>query len=1638
MPPSFVIRRLVTQNAVTQEAPNPDPGNWVVPKITALSRWGVLPSAARSTGGSAGRTVQLRVKSDCVPPACFQHGPFVALCHEEESLRSPTTYPSRPLKKVCHASVWSLLRGSVLPALLTNAYPVTSARKYPNPFETTTVTIARSSALEPTGAPHPFFPIKDGPVIYGGGSGYSFRGCYAMPSQGGRSLGGYVLPSSIDQTNLTAEECLSQCSRLISRRLPRPYEYTAMEMGRDCICGTTLLTKTEKVEESECASSCPGDSDIACGGNQHALVYASDRRRQSSLDPPHGMASAAFTAMVDGTSIETSISPARPTDANKPPSMTDNPNQALNQPGTVVGLTVFLGLLLAAIIVAFSIYKRRRNSSPSRKDLREISQSVPLRNPFAVKTASSSGPEMIKNDADIIYGARPAEQGMGITDVATACSSNRRPSSIYIGSHTSAIGIPEARTPLSPRKPVQWSRFDPVINELQISRPFGPSSYTPQRPQSTIYSLETNGEDNTQSRGFRARVNRDSGFSKVSRQSSNTALSEIIGTTVMTALNVDQIEREMARGTKSRDAKSVRDMNSTSKRLSEASKMSNKSDGPPSISLSPLPLSTFRISLNPHTWPTSRPASQGYSVSSDPEIMRQGPSSHVAAAAASKPRDLVIPPSFVEEEDLRSASSGRTIISFFSSPHSSPFSAVGDSYILISDFHLPSGASPSMPERRHNRRYSEPFLPSGSPAEGRRQGVCNSVRVAPRCDSDFTNSRIPEDNGGVLSPGSEISRCSREVGFLLQRSCQDSDFHSAALKSKQSRWSWDSDDLDMNKIPGTASPIPTVASHNPAGRDSRQLDSPDSRSPTSPQNATRSLQGKRFSLPGTLPPLRPGSIRASLLPAPLILSSPDSSAVSPTPSSAIEIIEQPPTGGASPTSPTPRPRPRDWFPPIAPIFTSPRPAPKPTNSDPYRRSGSLVPRMLENGLLHPRPPSLSIVAPRPKKKSSLVPRLLVPHRGFRFSSLDNGPSGTWTIPDGEVSGGGGGGGRWSTSPIYTRWEVGLWPAPEDIGRENQNVVERKVPPTRLHHDQHQASSARNITISSAKQASAVCKPHIYSYQVRGPEAGKMTTTFINGKIYTAKDIRQEEATFSSCLSIRDGRVVYVGSNPDPTAAASDPAAIREATENAEKVIDLAGRTVLPGFIDAHVHLMQLGQALQKLDLTPCNSLSDIREAIKEYAEENPRKERILCRCWMHSMTDGEADKSMLDDLDPRPIYIDSKDLHSAWCSSAALAEMGIADLETPEGGVIRRDPAGSPTGLLEETACVSIVWPYLARQAKDIERLGGLLSAIRSMSAYGYTGAVDMAMDEEAWESLLAMRSQFKSPLPLRIAAHWFVHPKGTEEENMRQVERAIELNKEFHDKTSPDLRVVGVKMMCDGVVDACTAHLVDPYSHDNSHPAPLWDPEALEKVVRKADENGLQCALHAIGDGAVKLAIDSLEKGATGTGKRHRIEHLEMTRPGDAKRLADLGITASINPVHADPAILKAWPKLIGDRCGRAFAYKEYLDAGANVALGTDAPTAPYAATGNMYVASTRRSGRQPEALDTFNEHYKLSLCQSVATATAGSAYSCFDEGRVGRLEPGMKADFAILDMAWEADKLLDAKVTETWFNGKKVFQAD
>jgi predicted amidohydrolase YtcJ len=518
----------------------------------------------------------------------------------------------------------------------------------------------------------------------------------------------------------------------------------------------------------------------------------------------------------------------------------------------------------------------------------------------------------------------------------------------------------------------------------------------------------------------------------------------------------------------------------------------------------------------------------------------------------------------------------------------------------------------------------------------------------------------------------------------------------------------------------------------------------------------------------------------------------------------------------------------------------------------------------------------------------------------------------------------------------------------------------------------------------------------------------MTTLYRNARVFTA----DESAPWAEAFVVDAGKLTHVGNDASAQAAAADAA----------ETIDLGGRLVLPGFIDAHTHVMMLGEALGKVALTDARSLPEIQERLRAAQAADPGTQRVLGRGWLFDSLPGAPTAAMIDEaVSDVPVYLDANDYHSCWVNRAALKELGITrDTPDPLGGRIGRDSHGEPDGMLYETAAQQFVWPFLAEVTSDADRDAAVERSLEAYLAAGVTGAVDMA-------------------LGIRIVAHWFIHNTGDEAANLVQVERATLLAAEVNTEW---LRVAGIKLALDGVIDACTAAMNQPYA-DGSQAGPIWLPEQLNPVVAAADAAGLQVALHAIGDHASDIALDALELAAEINGprlRRHRIEHLEYTSPETPARMARLGVTASMQPVHADPAIYGNWVAMLGDdRPDRSFAWPEYVAAGALLAFSTDAPTAPYDALQNMFVAATRKSALDP-SFPPNNPHFARPLAEAIGHATRDAAASVMEEGQRGRLMAGLAADFAVLDadpFVHGEESLLNARILRTVVAGRTEYLA-
>lgn len=536
----------------------------------------------------------------------------------------------------------------------------------------------------------------------------------------------------------------------------------------------------------------------------------------------------------------------------------------------------------------------------------------------------------------------------------------------------------------------------------------------------------------------------------------------------------------------------------------------------------------------------------------------------------------------------------------------------------------------------------------------------------------------------------------------------------------------------------------------------------------------------------------------------------------------------------------------------------------------------------------------------------------------------------------------------------------------------------------------------------------------------------MTTRYINGRIFTADP--DPATAWAEAFTVDVDAISYVGSSDD--------------APEADETVDLEGRLVMPGFTDAHTHLLMAGAALGQVPLTAARSLDDIQALLLDTRAANPEAAVLRGRGWLFDSIPGGAPTAAMIDavVADIPVYLDANDYHSCWVNTAALVELGITrDTPDPIGGHFARDASGEPTGLLYETAATQYAWAHRDATTTDADRDADADRVIEAYLAAGVTGAVDMAFDEFGLAALQRAQERHGGELPIRVAAHWLITNTGDDSENLAQVARAAELAQEA---SSPWFRVVGIKLILDGVIDACTAAMRHPYA-DGTNAAPIWPVAQLNPVVAAADAAGLQVAQHAIGDYASEIALDAIENAIAVNGdrpRRHRIEHLEYAAPGTAERMARLGVTASMQPVHSDPAIFANWAEMLGDdRVDRAFPWPEYEDAGALLAFSTDAPTAPHEALANMYVASTRASALD-RSIPAVHPQYALPLAAAIGHATRDAAASVGDGDWRGRIATGFAADVVILDTDPFVEgpaSLLEARVIETIVAGRSRYRA-
>ncbi|MBO1902749.1 amidohydrolase [Leucobacter weissii] len=541
-----------------------------------------------------------------------------------------------------------------------------------------------------------------------------------------------------------------------------------------------------------------------------------------------------------------------------------------------------------------------------------------------------------------------------------------------------------------------------------------------------------------------------------------------------------------------------------------------------------------------------------------------------------------------------------------------------------------------------------------------------------------------------------------------------------------------------------------------------------------------------------------------------------------------------------------------------------------------------------------------------------------------------------------------------------------------------------------------------------------------------------TRLYRNAAVFTG----DAEGPGCEAFAVRDGRILAVG-ELDPVRSAAGP----EAEE-----IDLGGAFVAPGIIEGHAHLAMLGEALDKVPLRDCTTVAEVQQRLAEARRADPEATRLLGVSWRFDIfADGERPTAALLDaaVPDVPVLLDANDLHSVWANTAALRAMGI-DRDTPDpvGGEIVRDEHGDATGFLLETAAIAYAWGYLARTASDEDRDRFFDNAFRAYLATGVTGATDMSTNDT---DIAALRRRIDRDgrLPFPVRGHWLLTATGDPEADLAQIDRVAALRDELAGLPGAEwLGIVGVKFILDGTIDACTAAMREPYAN-GALPDPIWTRERAVPVAVAADAAGLQLALHAIGDEASTIALDAVEaclrRNGPRANRRPRIEHLEYVADDTIARMAALGVTASMQPVHCDPAVLDNWQAVLGDeRALGGFPWHEFRARGVALALGTDAPTAPHEAPPNLFIAITARS-----ALDRAREPYQpqrvFTPAAALAALTAGTARAAGMEAEYGRIAAGYRANLFALDanpLSDDPDRLLEARVLLTLVDGAEAYR--
>jgi hypothetical protein len=530
--------------------------------------------------------------------------------------------------------------------------------------------------------------------------------------------------------------------------------------------------------------------------------------------------------------------------------------------------------------------------------------------------------------------------------------------------------------------------------------------------------------------------------------------------------------------------------------------------------------------------------------------------------------------------------------------------------------------------------------------------------------------------------------------------------------------------------------------------------------------------------------------------------------------------------------------------------------------------------------------------------------------------------------------------------------------------------------------------------------------------------------FVNGPIFAAGPAR----SFVRALAVTGDRVIAMG----------DETEVSRSTGVATRVVDLAGRLMTPGFQDAHCHPGSSGLDLLRCSFAGCVDGDDAVAYIAGYATRHPDQEWILGSGWQQTwFPRGCPPKEALDAVVPdRPVLVYNADGHGAWANSRALTMAGVdASTPDPPDGRIERGEDGEPQGTLHEGAA-RLVERLAPVDSQDDVR-AGILAGQEYLLSKGITTWQDAHVDAA---NHAAYRSLVESGelIGTAVGALWWERERG-----MDQVEELEQMRSEALGRYLPTT----VKLMLDGVVENNTASMIEPY-HDrdggltDNTGIDFIEPGLLREVVTELDRRRFSCHFHAIGDGAVRSALDAVEAAriANGwTGARHNISHIQVVHPDDLPRFRRLGVIANAQALWAqdgpDQADLTL-PYLGAERAGWQYPFASLLRDGATLAMGSDWGVSTADVMDQIDTAVTRLNHDQPW-LPPLNANERITFLDGLAGFTAGSAHANHRDDVSGTLAVGMLADLAVLDRDPVASgHIRDASVAMTVVGGLVVFE--